>query len=225
MLLLAAGGQVTAQTDSSSEMADRMYEALGGRERWASLRSLYIKARHTQPSMDIPYQSEIWRGIDEFKLRIEQQNERFHNVGLFSDQGGWIHRLKNDSLQVLTPERLQASRASHQGNIYVLLQRIARGESYVPRVNGQRLEFHRDGQLVVAFILDEKDRPAIFISPGTDGQERISHFDRWHESDGFVHPAGGGPVDGGFHFVTEVWRPSDQDFTESFDVAYLPHEN
>ena len=194
------------QTVSTAEdKANLMFRALGGKEKWASLKSLYIKATHTEPSLEEPYQSEIWRGIDEFKLRIEQQSGDFHNLGLFSEEGGWVFYKKKDSKRVLTQVQLEDEKLQHEHNIYVLLNKIASTNQYKAVLNGQRLEFHKGESFAVAFILDEKHRPEIFITKRGDGTENVSHFECWNNTDGLIHPAGGGPVDGNFRYVTEVW--------------------
>ena len=46
--------------DNAVVLAEQMFKAIGGKEKWCGLQSLYIKAEHTEPQMDIPYQSEIW---------------------------------------------------------------------------------------------------------------------------------------------------------------------
>ena len=44
-----------------------MFDAIGGKDRWCKLKSLYIRANHTEPKMPLPYTSEIWRAIDTFE--------------------------------------------------------------------------------------------------------------------------------------------------------------
>lgn len=208
------------ETKEAVKLEAKMFEAIGGVEKWANIRSLYIKATHTEPSMDKPYQSEIWRGTDEFKLRIEQQNEDFHKIGLFSEDGGWIHDLKKNRIRKLSTENLDSERKGHIFNVYVLLKDIASSKKYSSVINGQRLEFYKDKAFMVAFILDDQYRPKIFITKNNGGEENISHFDLWNETNGFVHSAGGGPVNGNFHYRTEIWQPSKLPFEEAFDVKY-----
>lgn len=37
------------------QLADQMFEAIGGKQAWCELTSLYIKAEHNEPQMTIPY--------------------------------------------------------------------------------------------------------------------------------------------------------------------------
>ena len=85
------------------ELAEGMFDAVGGKPAWAALRALYIKAEHTEPQIPAPYQSEIWRGIDEFELRIDQGNDSFHALARVNAQGGTVTYLDDrDSTRVLS---------------------------------------------------------------------------------------------------------------------------
>ena len=37
--------------------------------------------------------------------------------------------------------------------------------------------------------------------------------------DGLTHSAGGGPLDGNFHYTTLEWQPSDRSFSETYSFA------
>ena len=222
LFLITSGSMVVnAQVSKSGPVeADEMFKALGGRKLWADLKSLYIKAKHLEPGIG-SYQNEIWRGVDAFKLRIEQQNQDFHKLGLFSEKTGTISYFKRDSSRQLSAEDLSRFRKSNDQNIYVLLSKMAKDKSYIPSINGQRLEFHHQGEFIVAFILNDEKLPVVFITPSENNSpESVSYFNKWHKTNGYVHPAGGGPVGGNFFYVTEVWLPSNSVFEEAFEVKY-----
>ncbi|MEQ9423910.1 MAG: hypothetical protein RJQ09_05800 [Cyclobacteriaceae bacterium] len=219
--VISAESQETTPDEQAVIKADQMFEAIGGKKKWASLKSLYIKAVHTQPNLTEPYTSEIWRSIDGFKIRIEQKSDEFHKVGMFSDEGVWIRDLKAGTVKQLDEDRLTDEKRQNELNVYVLLNRIARNESYKPKLNGQRLEFYLNEEFQTAFILDEYSRPSIFITKSKDGlKEFVSFFNKWGTTNGFIHSAGGGPVDGNFFYSTEIWQPSELIFEEAFDVAF-----
>ncbi len=66
-----------------------------------------------------------------------------------------------------------------------------------------------------------KNLPHRFITKSQDGsRENVSAFRKWGNSEGFIHPAGGGPVNNSFTYETEAWIPSSKSFEESYQVAY-----
>lgn len=191
--------------------ADSLFLALGGKAPWAKVRSLYIRAIHEQPNLDAPYQSEIWRDLDSFCLRIRQRGEEFDRLGVFNEQEGVIFYLDRDSLRRLPPEALAAFRRNHDFNIYVLLHRLAREDGFrVELASDNRLNFLANDSLLVGFQMDDQHRPVRFFTPTLDGGEQSSTFTRFESSQGFLHPIAGGPDDGSLEFQTTEWTPAER---------------
>ena len=203
------------------ERAETLFAAIGGKEKWAALRSLYIHAIHEEPQLKYPYKSEIWRDIQEFKLRIEQQSEEFHRVGVFSDEGAWINYVDRDTARQLSAEALRGWESDNDQNVYVLLNRLSREGSFDVRkgIDG-RIEFRSDTTFLCAFQLDSLDRPHRFITRNSGGVEQVSHFAKWGTTEGLVHSAGGGPLDGSFTYDTREWVPSSAKFEEAYTVRW-----
>jgi len=206
-------------SEQARKLAEDFFQALGGKERWAKVRSLYIRAVHEQPNLEHPYQSEIWRDLDSFRLRIRQRGEEFDRLGVFNEQEGVIFYLDRDSLRRLPPDFLAAFRRNHDFNIYVLLHRLAREPDFrVEIAEGNRLNFLADDSLLVGFQLDERLRPVRFFTPAPDGGENASTFTRFDSSGGFLHPTAGGPDDGSFTFLTRQWTPSEREVESAFNI-------
>jgi hypothetical protein len=76
LLLLSCNYIPTEKEFQGSEearaKANEMFKAIGGKSAWCSLKSLYVRAEHTEPDMTIPYTSEIWRDMDSLGLAIRQ---------------------------------------------------------------------------------------------------------------------------------------------------------
>lgn len=201
------------------ELANQMYSAIGGKKAWCELRSLYIKAIHTEPQMHIPYTSEIWRGIDEFNLVIEQQNDSFHVKGVINENEGIIRYYdKRDTMRTLTPEQLVEWKYDNEHNIYVILHRMAcHPQNYSVHVDeNNRLAFYSDSTLVTSLGLDDQMRPYLFYSPRPDGSISGSVFTKWATDQGLVHSAGGHPLDSNFVYTTEIWQPGSKSLEDSF---------
>ena len=204
---------------SAIDLANQMFKAIGGKSVWCELRSLYIKAEHTEPQMEIPYQSEIWRAIDQFDLVIEQQNDSFHVKGVFNESAGTIRYFdKRDTFRNLTDEQLQDWKFGHNHNIYVLLHDLAcRPEDYSVEIDkDERLAFYQNSVFVTSFVLDEQLRPHIFYHPNSDGTVSGSRFTHFGNDGGLVHSAGGHPLDSNFMYRTELWQPSNKSLEETF---------
>ena len=216
----------TFQGDPAAvELAERMFEAIGGKKGWAELRALYIKAEHTEPQMSQPYQSEIWRGVDEFEIRIDQGNDSFHALARVNAQGGTVAYLDDrDTTRVLTPEELEEWEFDHNHNVYVVLHRLGKYPAAFRAVleETDRLTFYEGDHLLSAFRLDDQLRPHLFYSPTLEGNLAPSEFSRWDTHQGLVHSAGGGPLDGDFHYTTLEWVPSQRSFAESYIFAEEP---
>jgi len=201
-------------------LATTMFESIGGAEKWCALKSLYIKAEHTEPQMDIPYQSEIWRAIDRFELVIEQQNDSFHVKGIFNSEEGTIHYLDDrDTFRVLDNEQLVDFEYDHNHNVYVLLNKLAcnPADYRVEIDTSDRITFFHDTAFICSFALDELNRPFGFYPPLKDGIIAGSIFTHWATHDDLVHSASGHALDSSFFYRTEVWIPSMQSLSASFD--------
>ena len=200
-------------------MADQMFEAIGGKDTWCNLTSLYIKAEHTEPQMTIPYQSEIWRAIDTFEVIIEQQNDSFHVKGVFTSKAGTIRYYdKRDTSRVLTDAQLADWKFGHEHNVYVLLHNLGCNpqEYRVKSSEDQRIDFYQDTTFVTGFGLDDDMRPHLFYQPNSDGTVSGSRFTHWGVDNGLVHSAGGHPLDSNFMYITEIWQPSQKSLSEAF---------
>ena len=221
----ALAPEPTFQGDLAAvELAERMFAAIGGKKGWADLRALYIKAEHTEPQMSQPYQSEIWRGIDEFEMRIDQGNDSFHTVARVNARGGQVTYHHRDTTRVLTAEELAEWEFDHNHNVYVVLHRLGKNPGTFRAVleETDRLTFYEDDHTLTAFRLDDQLRPHLFYSPTLEGDLVASEFSRWGTHDGLTHSAGGGPLDGDFHYTTLVWEPSKRSFAQSFAFAEEP---
>lgn len=200
-------------------LAQKMYEAIGGTSAWCNVKSLYVKAEHTQPDMESSYQSEIWRDLDKFDMVIEQQGKGFHVKAKIKGNGGSIQYLdERDTSRILTPEQIETWRHNNKHNVYVVLHKLScQPEAYTVRIEpDEMLAFYSDTSLYAKFKLDEKLRPHQFYAPNPEGKVSGSQFTKWGNTNGLIHSAGGQPLDGSFAYTTEEWIPSDKPLQAAF---------
>lgn len=202
------------------QLANRMFEAIGGKEAWCELKSLYIKATHEEPQLYLPYKSEIWRGIDRFELVIEQQNDSFHVKAVVNDTAGAIRYYdQRDTVRVFNQDQINEWVFDHKHNIYVLLHDLACSPAdYTVESDNNKsmLVFFKDSVYQTSFELDSLLRPHLFYVPNPDGSVAGSRFTHWSTHGGLVHSAGGHPLDSNFIYLTEIWQPSNKALRETF---------
>lgn len=226
---LRVGPARTETTPYLPHVADRaavaqataVLNALGGRERWASLASLYIRAVHTEPHLDAPYRSEIWRDVGVPRVRIEQQGTRrgapFHSIRLLSGAGAWS--IRDGVAEPMAAAAQQALLHWNAHLVYATLQTLARGgpDVGVQLDDAGRLVVLQDGALLGRMTLDEHDRPVVYATPALDGSgESRVRYTAWSTSAEYVHPIVSEPEGSGAIFRTEVWQPSPAPSMTSF---------
>lgn len=206
-----------------------MLEALGGRDRWAAIASLYIQAVHTEPHLDRPYRSEIWRDVGTRRVRIVQQGTRdgepFHSVRLLVGDDAWS--VRDGVAQPMSDVAREALFHWDAHLYYAALQTLARGGPGVEvRVGGDGgLVLYRGGVLVGRFILDDHHRPVEYVTPTADGEgESVVRYTEWAETEGYVYPVVSRPSTGAV-FRAEAWQPSERPSAASFSPDAVRSSN
>ena len=198
--------------------ADAMFEAIGGKEKWANIQSLYWKAIHSEGESS--YENATWREFDEFNLKVEQKDDTFHRVGYFSSAGGWIEYLDRDTVERVNDAMMANIYRNHQKNIYSVLHFLATEPHLVAKFGRDgRLEFEQNLVVICAFVLNSENRPVQFITRSIDGlRAETSVFDQWGESNGYFYPASGGTPDSTFWFQVEEWQADNKPFS---DISFV----
>ena len=194
--------------------AEAMFEAIGGKKRWANIQSLHWKAIHTEGESS--YENSTWREFDEFKLKVEQKDSNFHRIGYFSNEGGWIEYLDRDTVERVNDPMMRNIFRNHQMNIYSILYFLATEPNLGVKFGKEgRLEFEQNLVVVCAFVLNDENRPVQFITRSIDGlRAETSTFDQWSEREGYFYPSIGGAVDSTFRFEVEEWKADNKPFSD-----------
>lgn len=202
------------------ETAERMLKAIGGRANWAALKSLYIRAIHTEAGLDKPYQNEIWRNLETRQIKIVQQNEDFHTVGYIDGDKGWIVRGRGEPA-AMSEEQLAGLLHWDRHLVYGIFRKMAAGSPGLGyRIDERgRLVVEENGEMLAAFELNEKGLPHRFYTPSRDGKkENLSIFSEWGESEGFVHPVVSEPQGEQTVYRAQEWRPG----REMLEMRFSP---
>ncbi len=188
------------------EKVNLMLEAMGGKQNWAALKSIYIRAKHTEPELELPYINEIWHSMTDLTLKIKQTDTagRLQERALLIDHG-WANR--KGAISDLSEKEINYWRSWSGKNIYKTLHRLATGEKDLVVKTGpeNRLEvYDSEGNLVQWFRLDDENRPRWFGREPESG----TTFAGWEMTDGIMRPTGGAPDDGSFEYKMLIWQPS-----------------
>ncbi|MGH9902631.1 MAG: hypothetical protein ACRD68_12560, partial [Pyrinomonadaceae bacterium] len=226
ILSFAVSGMSAAQAVFLSHVKDKaavaraaeMLAALGGRERWAALTSLYIRATHTEKSIPKPYRSEIWRNLDAAQIKIVQQNEDFHQTRIVNGPRGWSVD-RGGAVRELTAEQLGALLHWDAHLFYKTVRKVALGRPGLDLKLDEkgRLLVYEDGRRLATLELDARNRPYQYSVPRADGQgDGLTIYSEWGESAGYVHPVVSEPQGLDAIYRAEEWRPSRESSTVEF---------
>ena len=220
-------GEPVFNPDDPQSLAASLLYAMGGDSLWATNNSLYFRTQVQEQGMESPFVSEEWRDLNAFKLRIEQQNEAFHTIGYFSQSGGWLELVGQDSLRRLADGELVAWWFDHERNFYRMLHRLASGdpELTLQSTESNQLDCLEDGVKLVSFVLDEEKRPSEFhIWPLDAEAPQTFRYSEWGTlPNGMVYPKQGARADSAFSFQMLVWEPSTGIYEAAFDdFPYSP---
>lgn len=210
------------QSGEAGKRTAKMLEALGGRGRWARLKSLYIRATHTEKAIPKPYKSEIWRNfnaVNGTRLKIVQGNADFYNERYVDGAQGWLVRGIGGEARELPASQLADLLRSDKYLIYRTIRKIALAPAnLVLKIDERdRLAVYEDGQLIGAMELDAQNRPSKYYIPRADGTgENMTFFTQWGKTDGYVHPVVIEPQPSDAIYRIDEWKPSCKPSTAGF---------
>ncbi len=139
ILLLAFLSPPATASPAASERVESMLEALGGREIWASARTLYLteRARHAVYGDGIV--ATHWRNLEAPGERMRWDGDHIDFEMAWTSQQGWVRR--GGDLRDLKPAELNTRRLAWPGDLFVLLHRLA--------TNDKTLTIALDGSSII----------------------------------------------------------------------------
>lgn len=194
---------------SADAVTEAMLTAMGGRERWAGLASLRIRAVHHEDRLDGPYDSEIWRNIGRPEVRIRQLRGELHSERLILP--GAAYSIRNGECRAMSAAMESALRHWDAHVFYTTIARIARGE---PELGlsldaAGRLLVTLDDRLHARLSLSEEHLPVLYAVPQANGEGfGVTHYTRWKWSHGYRHPEISEVPGLGAVYHSQAWVPS-----------------
>jgi len=133
-----------------------MLEGLGGREVWASARTLYVRERAFPASLDEPITAEFWRDLEIPAYRSLIEGASIRRETRWSEKGGWV--IRNGVRSELTEDDIRTNISEWRQEPYVMYHKLAIRDSslHLKLVDDNRLEIFdgENGKLLCWFVVD-----------------------------------------------------------------------
>ncbi len=161
LFVLALPGVGAAQIrgeDKAVAAAEQLLERVGGRERWATARSLHVQERVFLRSGEVA-QLQIWRDFETGARRMERVTASGRFAEWLSAAGGWETR--NGATIALAPEALALELQGLRQEPYAVYSRLARKDPTLRvELRGGDLYVYDHGEhLLCWFLLDGSGAP------------------------------------------------------------------
>jgi len=232
MVLLAGLSLSCSQDRFSGEMhqwlgdkkslraAEKLLDNLGGRERWAGMKSLYIHYEQEDLAFG-SYPSIQWQSLEEPKIVVDQyiSNERL--IRIMDLDSAWIER--KGYLESMNEPNRSFLKYWVTLDYYWNLHRLAAGENLeVIFTDKNQLVVRSGGNFVFGFEVDDDFRPIVFHRPFFNDQNISLELTSWKVQDGFYYPSNGQAVSNEFKFRVLEWIPSELQPEKAFNIVFDP---
>ncbi len=149
--------EVDSTADSTAwQAAERLVESLGGAERWAATKILYVKEKAFPASLKHPVTAEFWRNMERPAYRSVITGPGLRRETQWSEDGGWV--IRNGEHTEMTAEALAEEVFYWLQEPYVMYHKLAARDPALHPVlkEGNRLEVYwgDGGRLLCWFDLD-----------------------------------------------------------------------
>lgn len=170
--------------EPATAILDRLFLSMGGRERWAAMKNLHrlgiIRIPTGSGFIDVPRES--WQSIDLRSSRTEVEvNGTKATIVLTPDA---CFSLSGNSIEDLPSDQCGIRRTKADGNIYRLLQLLAKNETQsVSQNDAGALAVSLKSGLTATLQLDQAGRP-LSLRTTYLGAEEFWEYLEWSETDG-----------------------------------------
>jgi hypothetical protein len=165
LLLSAPVAQGEDAGINAEEMAERMLEAIGGREAWAAVRNTINGSQQNRAGEPTVVYAVITMDFEEPRFRIETTANGLHLIRVINGDRSWRLR-RSGAIEDVPSDLLQEDQKWYAAHLYRTIHRVAARDPEISlRVNNkQRLEIHSEGTRLLWFELDAKGEPYAFGS-------------------------------------------------------------
>ena len=158
VLCLVTSIQAHAQGADATTRVQALLESVGGKEKWADARTLYVKEHAFLKSGETAV-VEVWRDFEKLTrhLRVTSPSRKY--VEVLGEESGWAE--DDGRVKPLTGPEFEEQRQGLRQEPYSIYHRLAKGD---PRLTvrpegADRLNVYENDRLLCWFVLDRKNRP------------------------------------------------------------------
>ncbi len=198
---------------------DAMFETLGGRDTWASARSLYTMERARHPKYGDGIVAVFWRDLAEPGEYARMSHEKFEIKYAWDESGGWL--LRDGELRDFSDDEMAERRFYWHREIYTLYHQLAQGKRKLTlksvEPNGF-LVMDEQGEKISEFMLTADGDLYMWRQLG--GDDPVAYVYGPHKDFGKVSfPDWGTSTDGGWGFYYVQVKPSSKSFASHVDIT------
>lgn len=217
--IISGYGQLVGE-EKALEKAEKMLEALGGREKWKNIKALNYVEKRDQKGIDTTYTYEAWMDMEELNLKLELLGTEFHSYVSIKDSTGMAYDLKNNRSADLRANEIKKLTYQDDHDMYKIIKKLAMGEELKLKMRNP-LHFDvltPDSVMLGGFNLNTQNFPEYFSSKiyQNGNNEKVMHYTGWKSVDGIFYPADGESIDRNMTFIMASWQP----FMESLETAF-----
>ncbi len=197
--------------DAADAMAERMLDAIGGREAWAGLRNTINGSQQNRAGEPTVVYAVITMDFEKPRFRIETTAPGLHLIRVIDSDNHWRLR-RSGSIEDVPPDLYAEDMKWYGAHLYRTIHRLAaRDPAISVRINEKsRLEILEDGERLRWFELDAKGEPYAF---GSSDDETGSLSGPWDfVQDGIHHPRWVSSADG-------TWRAAVRSLTVNVPLS------
>jgi hypothetical protein len=173
---------------SADPTADRMLEALGGRQAWAELRNTVNGSQQSRVDQPTDVYAVITMDFQMPRFRIETTARDLHVIRVIDGDRSWRLRRSGD-IEDVPDELFEDELRWYNAHLYRTIHRIAARDPEISLGldDQERLQVFERGERIMWFRLDADGEPFVF---GTYDDEVGSLLGPWtFQQDGIHHPA------------------------------------
>lgn len=161
----AGSAPSTAKVSTAAELAEQLVAAMGGREAWAPLLGLSVRARHHETGVENPYDNALFLALAEPRMRFEGRSATMRRVRVVVGSRGWRVSELSPRPGPLAPEVVKSDLEWWETHVYRNVWRLARRDPTLTlrRADDGRLELYRpDGTRLMWYRLNQRGEPVAF---------------------------------------------------------------
>ena len=205
LLLISQAAQGEDAEIAAEEMAERMLQAIGGREAWAAVRNTINGSQQNRAGEPTVVYAVITMDFEEPRFRIETTANGLHLIRVINGDKSWRLR-RSGAIEAVPSDLFYEDQKWYAAHLYRTIHRVAARDPEISlRINDKRrLEIYSDDARLLWFELDAKGEPYAF---GTWEDEVGSLTGPWDfVQDGIHHPRWVSSTDG-------TWRAAVKSLT------------